>query len=178
MKSLEDRYINYLIENQDKVEYPAGLLIGDVINELIDDKYSRKKIRVKASLRTNRIIKKLKLIYRKYSKKQVNFSVNTKKGLVLKSMLELIENQEKYIKQLDNIITFDNYDEIVLLINFLDKEFDNNFRYLNFLMEYITNPKIAYEQTEKNQDLEDTRYEVEGFFKERYEHLKPKIKQK
>ena len=178
MTSVEEKYNNFKNSNPINIINSSNQSLEGKISELLDVKYRTKKIKVESMYKTNEILKKLKILKRKYTNKSVNLSINLKRKLILKNMLELIEKHEEYIKQLDKEINFNNYDEILILISFLDQEFDNNFNYLNFLMEYINQNNKKEKSMDYVTEYEDTRDELDIFFQERIQDYKPKIKQK
>ena len=177
MKSIEDRYEEYVLNNIIDKIYSINPSLESKISELIEVKFPKDKRKIKASINRNNIIRKLKIKKREYTHKKTNVSYNYKKGLVLKSMLQLLETQEEYILKLNEIITFDNYKELMQLVYFLTAEYENNYNYLNSLMEYIKKSEKSTD-VEYKTDYEDTREEVDCFFQKKYEELTPKKKVK
>jgi len=179
MKAIEERFEDFILKNPVNKLYSIRPTLEGVISELIDVKYPKEKLKVKLLLKRNHLIKKLKLLKRNNFNSHSDLSTNYKKRLILESMLELIEKHENYVIQLDQLITTHNYDAIILLIYFLEKEFDNNYNYLKSLMKYVIMESKNMDQDYYENNYEDTRKEVDEFINTKIEQLKEnKAKQK
>lgn len=181
MTSIETKYNEFLNSNSVSGLLSPNKSLEGIINDLLNVKYAKEKIKIKYLIKLNRIITKLKFIKKYRFNGKTDTSYNFKKNLALNDMLKLIEENEDYIKQLDEIISFINYDEIILLIGFLEQEFDNNYNYLKEIISFINRTKNMSSldaQGEYNNPYINTRYDVKSFFDKKIEELKGKRKTK